>query len=83
MGKSVPTKSTLMDSGKSGIVDGGVLAAGEVAGRSLIGPGIGTMVGGLAAASSEQTEDGKLSQTGETMALIAVERGANELIGGM
>lgn len=75
MGKSVPTKSSLMDAGKTGGINGGTLAAGELLGRALIGAGPGTMAGGLAAAATEE------GQTRDTMALIAIERGANELFG--
>lgn len=76
MTKSVPTMSSLKKAGKAGGIDGGTLAAGEILGRAVIGRGPGTAVGGILAAASES------GQTRDTMAMIAVERAANELTGG-
>lgn len=76
MAKSVPTKSSLMKAGKNGGIDGGTLALGEILGRTVVGEGPGTMLGGIAAAATESGD------TRDTMAMIAIERGANELFGG-
>lgn len=75
MSKSVPTKDSLKKAGKTGGMNGGLLAAGEVAGRAVLGRGPGTAVGGIIAAAAEE------GQTRDTMSLIAVERAANEVFG--
>lgn len=72
----VPSKKSMMDSGKTGAVSGGTLAVGEIVGRALLGRGVGTAVGGISAAAAES--GGKR----DTMAIIAVERAANELTNG-
>lgn len=78
MAKSVPTTSDVMDAGKTGGMDGGLLVAGETAGRLLTGGSpIGTLAGGILAASME---DGT---SRDVMATIAVERAGNELLGGV
>lgn len=74
MAKSVPTGSSLKKAGKTGLFDGGTLAVGEIAGRSVLGPGAGTAVGGILAASSES------GATRDTMATIAVERAIQEMV---
>ena len=61
----------------SGAINGGSLAIGEVLGRAVLGPGLGTAAGGVLAASTDSGE------TRDTMALVAVERGMQELMGGM
>lgn len=76
MAKSVPSKSSALDAGKYGAVNGGLLAVGETVGRSVLGPGIGTALGGMAAASTES------GATRDSMALVAGERAVNELLGG-
>jgi hypothetical protein len=76
MSKSVPTKASTKKAGKSGLTNGGVLGAGEVAGRAVLGRGVGTAVGGILAAASES------GQNRDMMALVAVERAANELTSG-
>lgn len=64
------------DAGKTGALDGGALAAGEILGRAVLGRGPGTAVGGIAAAATES------GTTRDTMALVAIERAANEMFGG-
>lgn len=76
MSKSVPTKNSVVSAGKSGGVNGTVLALGETAGRVVLGRGPGTAAGGILAAATES------GNTRDTMALIAVERAVNELTGG-
>lgn len=76
MPKSVPTVQSVKTAGKSGALDGGALAAGEILGRAVLGRGPGTAVGGIAAAATES------GTTRDTMALVAIERAANEMFGG-
>lgn len=76
MGYSVPSKKDATKAAKTGGINGGALALGELAGRALLGRGPGTAVGGLAAASAES------GTHRDTMAIIAIERAANELTGG-
>lgn len=76
MAKSVPTMDSAKDAGKTGALDGGALAAGEILGRAVLGRGPGTAVGGIAAAATES------GTTRDTMALVAIERAANEMFGG-
>lgn len=76
MGYSVPSKKDAMNAGKTGGVNGIALGVGEAAGRTLLGRGPGTALGGLAAAA---TEDGEHR---DTMSIIAVERAINEMTGG-
>jgi hypothetical protein len=76
MSKSVPTKKSVVSAGKSGGIDGTVLAIGEAAGRAVMGRGPGTAVGGVLAAATES------GNTRDTMALIAVERAVNEVTEG-
>lgn len=64
------------DAGKTGALDGGALAAGEILGRAVLGRGPGTALGGIAAAATES------GTTRDTMALVAIERAANEMFGG-
>lgn len=75
MAKSVPTGDSVKSAGMSGAINGGSLAIGELLGRAVLGPGIGTAAGGVLAASTDSGE------TRDTMALVAVERGMNELVG--
>lgn len=77
MGYSVPSKSDATDAGKTGAVDGGALAIGEVMGRAVLGRGAGTAVGGLASAAAQTNET-----TRNVQAILAVERAANELTQG-
>ena len=76
MAKSVPSKSSLTDAGATSVVEGAYLGVGETLGRSIMGPGIGTMVGGVAAAASES------GQARDRMAMVAGERAINELLAG-
>lgn len=76
MGYSVPTKNSLMDAGKTGFVDGTTLATGETLGRSVLGPGLGTAIGGMVAASAQS------GTARDRMATIAAERGMSELFTG-
>jgi len=66
----------MMDAGKTGAVDGGSLAVGEIMGRALLGRGAGTAVGGIVAASTAE------GNSRDTLATIAIERAANELTQG-
>lgn len=75
MAKSVPTTSSLKSAGKAGLIDGGTLALGEVLGRAVAGPGVGTAIGGTVAAAIESGD------TRDTMAMIAIERAVNEMAG--
>lgn len=75
MAKSVPTMKSVKKAGKSGGIDGGTLAAGEILGRGIAGRGAGTALGGILAASTES------GQTRDMMATIAIERAANEVFG--
>jgi len=65
-----------MQAGKFGGTNGIVLGVGEIAGRAVVGRGIGTAMGGILAAATET------GNTRDTMALIAVERAVNEVTGG-
>lgn len=76
MAKQVPSVQSVKKAGKTGGINGGTLAAGEILGRAVLGSGPGTAVGGIAAAATES------GQTRDTMALLAVERAANEMFGG-
>lgn len=72
----VPTKDSVVDTAKTGAVNGTAVALGSTVGRSVIGRGIGTAAGGVAAASAL---DG---QARDMAATIAVERGMTELLSG-
>lgn len=72
----VPTADDAKDAGMTGLMTGGGTAVGEIAGRSILGAGLGTTVGGVLAASTMS------GQSRDTAAALAVERGANELIAG-
>lgn len=76
MAKSIPSKKSVSQSAKFGGVNGVTVGVGELAGRALLGRGIGTAVGGIVAAATET------GTTRDTMSLIAVERAVNELTGG-
>lgn len=73
---SVPTTGDATEAGKSMAIQGGALGVGESLGRSILGPGIGTAVGGLAVASMNDGQDRK------TQATIVGERAVSELMGG-
>lgn len=75
MAKKVPTSSNLKSAGMAGGVDGGTLALGEIVGRAVLGDGPGTALGGVLAAATESGDKR------DTMAMIAIERAANELVG--
>lgn len=77
MGYSVPKKKDGKDAGATGLKHGGALALGEIAGRAVLGRGVGTGVGGIAAAAANSDGTERTVQT-----IIAVERAANELSGG-
>lgn len=77
MSTEVPTTDDLTGAASDGAVPGTVLALGETVGRSVLGPGVGTAAGGIAAAA---TQSGDMRGTA---ALVAVERGMNELFSGM
>lgn len=74
MAYSLPDKSSGLDASKTGAVTGAPLAIGEALGRSVLGRGLGTAIGGIAVASAADT------QHRDHMATIAVERGVSELM---
>lgn len=76
MAKQIPSKSSALDAGKTSLMEGAYLGVGETLGRSLLGPGIGTMAGGVAAAASES------GNARDRMAMVAGERAINELLAG-
>ena len=76
MPKTIPSKSSAMDALGTQVMEGAYLGIGETLGRSILGPGIGTMAGGLAAASSES------GQARDRMAMVSGERAVNELLSG-
>jgi len=76
MAKSIPTKNSATDAGMTSISEGAYLGVGETLGRSIMGPGLGTMVGGVAAAASES------GAARDRMAMVAGERAINELLAG-
>lgn len=76
MAYSVPTGDDVKDTAKMGGLAGIGLGIGEGVGRSFLGPGLGTAVGGIAAASAM---DGSAR---ETAGIVAVERGMHELFAG-
>lgn len=73
---SVPTTNDVKGAAKDGAIAGGALGLGSVMGRSMLGPGLGTAVGGVAAASTLS------GNARETASIIAVERGMSELFAG-
>lgn len=74
MAYSLPDKNSGMEAGKTGAVNGGPLAIGEALGRSVLGRGLGTAIGGIAVASAADGDQR------DVMATIAVERGVSELM---
>lgn len=76
MAKSIPSKKSTMNAAKFGGINGITVGIGELAGRALLGRGIGTAAGGILAAATET------GNTRDTMALMAVERAVNEATGG-
>ena len=74
---SVPTGSDVSDAGMSGLKTGGTASIGQTLGRSILGPGIGTALGGTVAAASVDGANRDMA------AALSVERGMNELFGGM
>jgi hypothetical protein len=77
MSYSVPTTGDATDAGKDLAVQGVPLGVGESLGRSLLGPGLGTALGGVAVASMNEGMDGQVQAT------IAGERAMNEIMSGM
>lgn len=71
---SVPTKNSVTDSAKSGAMAGVPAGLGAAFGRGLLGPGIGTAVGGIAGASMLDGD------SRDTMAQMAVYDAVNELL---
>lgn len=71
---SVPTKSDLMKSTKQGGMTGGAAALGKNIGRRSLGPGFGTMAGGVVAAASMDGHSRKY------IAASAMEDGIAELM---
>lgn len=73
---SVPSKDSATDAGKTGLVGGGMSGIGQAFGRSLVGPGLGTALGGIAAASAMNgTERDRAAER-------TIERATVELFGG-
>lgn len=73
---SVPTKNSASDAAKSGASAGVPAGLGAAFGRSMLGPGLGTAIGGVAGASMLDGGDR------DTMASIAVYDAVNELLAG-
>lgn len=69
----VPTKSTLTTAAKNGGMNGLASGLGKTLGRGVLGPGIGTMAGGIAAASMLDGNDRDM------VATLAVDQGISEL----
>jgi hypothetical protein len=76
MAYSVPTKNSAIDAGKTNVVEGMALGLGESMGRSILGPGLGTALGGIAIASAQS------GAARDRMAMVAGERAANEIFAG-
>lgn len=76
MAYQVPTKASAIDAGKTNVTEGMALGLAESLGRSVLGPGLGTAIGGLAVASAAS------GASRDRMAMVAGERAANELFGG-
>lgn len=75
MAYSVPGTSDATDAGKTGVLEGGAVGVGEALGRALLGPGLGTAAGGIAAAAAQS------GSSRDRMAAIAIERAVNEVMG--
>ena len=73
---NVPTKSTLKDAATTGGMNGLASGVGRMAGRSVLGPGLGTAVGGVGAAAALDGTDRDM------VATIAVDRAVDELFAG-
>lgn len=71
----VPSKDSISDSAKTGASGGVPAGIGALAGRSFMGPGLGTAVGGIAGASMLSGSDR------DNMAQTAVFLGITELAG--
>ena len=69
----VPTKNSVVDAGKSGAASGIPAGIGALAGKRVLGDGIGTAVGGIAGASTLE------GQARDRMAETAVFVGATEI----
>jgi hypothetical protein len=69
----VPTKSSLKTSAKNGGVNGLASGIGKTLGRGILGPGIGTAAGGIAAASMLDGNDRDI------VATMAVDQAVGEL----
>lgn len=74
MGYSTPGLGDASSAGKTGVMEGGAVGVGEALGRSFLGPGLGTAVGGIAVAAAA---DGTAR---DRMATIALERAVNEVL---
>lgn len=72
----VPGQSSLKSAAKTGGVNGTVLTLGETFGRAFLGRGLGTAAGGVVSAAALSGTDR------DTAAVVAVERGLNELLSG-
>lgn len=70
----VPTKSGLKTAAKNGGMNGLAAGLGKNLGRGVLGPGIGTMAGGVAAASMLDGNDRDI------VATLAVDQGIGELL---
>lgn len=71
---SVPTKSGLVKSTKTGGMTGGAAALGKNLGRGVLGPGLGTVAGGMVAAASMKGDSRKY------IAASSMEDGIAELL---
>lgn len=75
MGYEIPTLDDVKGL-KTGGIDGTALAVGETVGRSALGSGLGTAMGGAAVAAANSGE------RRDRMATVAFERGMMELLAG-
>lgn len=76
MAKSIPTKNSAMDAGKTSIAEGAYLGVGEALGEAVLGEGAGTLAGGALAAASES------GTSRDRMATIAGERAVQSILSG-
>jgi hypothetical protein len=73
---SIPTTDDATDAGMTGLKAGGAASIGQTLGRGILGPGLGTALGGTVAAAA-MSGDAR-----DMVATLSVERGMNELFAG-
>jgi len=74
---TVPTTSDVSDGGMSGLKVGGAASIGGVLGRGILGPGLGTALGGTVAAAALDSNSDR-----DMAAALAVNQGMQELFAG-